>query len=508
MVHWLEGAAEAEAIAAEWSRQSGPGGAIVLFGRDGQKQQASGGLAVLEHGIPFTADTVNRLASISKHILAAQLLHAGIALDAPLSASLDGLPEPLAAVELGRALDMTAALPDMMESLWQQGVPFTAGLSEAEIRARAWRLPGLNGSPGTEMAYSNTGWRLGQLVLCRHLGISYAEAVDSFMARLGIAMRFVQDETECVPGLATGYWRDGGQWRRGRYGMHFSASGGIAASANALAGWAAALLLGSGPLAGLLDRLSAPRFFRDGSPSVYRLGLVESRLGAATVLGHGGSLPGYRNHLLIVPAAGIGVVVLTNREEDALWPAMRVLAALLGEALPAIPTDGPSGLFAAADGPAWAELAPGEISFMGGYERLVGDGAGGLRSLPAYLDVRLDVGDGDALEGMIGGVRRRLQRVPATTSLDPRLCGRWRERAAGSELVIRSDGFAEMPWAAPGRVETRLTPLPGARALADLVHGPWRHRPCLWLQPDGTLRLASHRARILHYDRVTEGERR
>jgi hypothetical protein len=35
----------------------------------------------------------------------------------------------------------------------------------------------------------------------------------------------------------------------------------------------------------------------------------------------------------MAPAHGVGVVVLTNREEDALWPALRVLAALLGRGI-------------------------------------------------------------------------------------------------------------------------------------------------------------------------------
>ncbi|WP_204305925.1 hypothetical protein, partial [Stenotrophomonas maltophilia] len=86
-------------------------------------------------------------------------------------------------------------------------------------------------------------------------------------------LRFVRDETELVAGLSSGYWRDGATWRRGRYGYHFSASGGMVASAAALAGWAAALLAGRGPLAGMLDRLTAPRPFLDGGENRYRLGL-------------------------------------------------------------------------------------------------------------------------------------------------------------------------------------------------------------------------------------------
>ncbi|KRE09516.1 serine hydrolase [Bosea sp. Root381] len=504
MFNWSLAREEALAIAQGWTDEGGPGGAIVLFDREGIREAQGGGYASIEHVLPFTPDTQNRFASISKHVLAVALLQAGIDLDTPLGTLLAALPEPLAQVPLGRALDMTAALPDMMEVLWQQGVPFTASLSAADILSVLRRLPGLNGVPGAEMAYSNTGWRLAQTIVEQHAGSNYAEVVAGLVAPFDLPIRFVSDETEIVPGLATGYWRDGTGWRRGRYGVNFSASGGMAGSATALALWSSALMAGRGTLAGMLERLTAPRHFNDGGENPYRLGLVASALGKVALVGHGGSLPGYRNHMLMAPELGVGVVVMSNREEEALWPALRVLAALAGEAMPAAARDVPTGLFAAETGPFWAEVAADSISYMGGFERLVADGTRGLRSLPAYLDIRLKPSGPDILEGRIGGAARRLLRVPPTP-LDPELTGAWRERSTGAALAINADGTALMPWLAGTGVESRLTPLPGGRALADLNHGPWRHRPCLWLQPDGSLRLASHRARIMHFDRVHEG---
>ncbi|MGX1790606.1 serine hydrolase domain-containing protein [Bosea sp. NPDC055332] len=506
MVDWTKGRAEAQAIAEPWTRQGGPGGAIVLFDRDGVRESASGGFAVIEHRLPFTADTQNRLASISKHICASVLLIEGVPLEETLGSFIPELPDALGAVPLGRALDMTGALPDMMEALWQQGTPFTASLSAAEIFASACRLPGLNAEPGTEMAYSNTGWRLAQAILERRTGKSAAQLVEELMAPASLPIRFVSDESEVVPGLATGYWHDGQAWRRGFYGFNFSASGGMAGSAAGLARWAAGLMAGRGSQAGLLDQLTAPRQFSDGSQSLYRLGLVATELGGTWIIGHGGSLTGYRNHMLMAPEQGVGVVVLTNREEDALWPALRVLAALTDEALPGDPEHIPNGLYATEDGPFWAEFAGGAISVMGGYEKLVSDGEGGLRSLPAYLDIRLKEETDGALTGRIGGVSRRLLPVPAEAELDLRLIGRWRDNQLGVEITIRADGTASWPWAGTIGRETRLTPLPGGRALADLMHGPWRHRPCLWLQPDGSLRLAGHRSRILHFQRIEEGQ--
>jgi CubicO group peptidase (beta-lactamase class C family) len=373
MLNWEQAGAEARSITEAWKQGGGPGGAIVLFDGEGVRDATAGGYASIEGAVAFTPDTPNRFASISKHFLATALLRAGFDLEARLGDLLDDLPPTLAEVPLGRALDMTGAMPDMMEVFWQAGVPFTATLSAADIRAMLNRFPGVNGTPGEEMAYSNTGWRLAQVALERRAAMPYAQIISELVAPLDLAIRFTADETEIVPGLACGYWHDGEYWRRGRYGLHFSASGGMAGSAAALARWCSALLAGRAHLSGVLDQLVAPRSFNDGSASAYRLGLVATRLGEVALVGHGGSLPGYRNHMLMAPAQGVGVVVMTNREEDALWPTLKVLASLLGQDVPPGLRNAPTGLFAAEAGPFWAELTPDAISFNGGFERLVAD---------------------------------------------------------------------------------------------------------------------------------------
>ena len=100
MVDWTKGRNEAQAITEPWTRQGGPGGAIVLFDRDGVRESASGGFAVIEHRLPFTPDTQNRLASISKHICAVLLLREGVPLEETLGSFIPELPETLGAVPL------------------------------------------------------------------------------------------------------------------------------------------------------------------------------------------------------------------------------------------------------------------------------------------------------------------------------------------------------------------------------------------------------------------------
>ena len=500
-------AAEASAIAGEWSEARGPGGAIVLFDAGGPRVAASGGYAVPEHAIPFSPDTPSRWASISKGFCAATVLLSGFDLDAPLGTLVPGLGdagsgEAIGAVPLGRALDMTGGIPDVMETLWLLGQPYTAGASEAELLAFCRRLPGTSGPPGREMAYSNTGWRLAGAAFPEGRGETYGAALRRLLLEpLGLGgIAFPEDETTLVPRLATPCWHDGAAWRRGRYGMHFSPSGGLAGSATELARWGSALLAGRGPLDGMLAALSAPRTTTDGTPSFYGLGLCRVTLGDLALVGHGGSLPGIRTHLLMAPELGCGVALITNREDaEPLRLALRIVAAMTDLALPA-PAALPPGLYAEADGPAWAEVEGETVSFMGTADHLFA-GPDGVRTLPAYLEASLRVGPGGVLEGRVGGVARRLLPADGGAALNPALVGAWRHEAFGAELEVRPDGTAILPGGAV-RDSCILRPLPNGGALADRRHGPWRQRPVLVPERDGSLLLASHRSRVLRFRRA------
>jgi hypothetical protein len=261
-----------------------------------------------------------------------------------------------------------------------------------------------------------------------------------------------------------------------------------------------ALLAGRGAASGLLEARSGPRRLADGSPSSYRLGLACVTLGNTGLVGHGGSLPGIKTHILMAPALGCGVALIANREDlDPLAAAMRVMAAMTGEALPE-PASLPSGLYAEEVGGAWAELDGTALSFMGATEPLFGAGDG-VRTRPAYLQAALRLGADGAIEGRIGGVQRRLLRVRADTALDPRLVGTWRDAGFGAELEVTANGAVRLPGSAPADTSP-LRSLPDGRALADRHHGPWRQRPLLALDQDGTLRLMSHRSRVLRFHRT------
>lgn len=159
-MNWSKASAAAAAIAQTWTREGGPGGAILLFDADDIRAEAFGGRANLELDIPFRADTATRYASISKQFFTALLVQDGrIGLDDPLGAHIE-LPPALASVPVARALDMTGGLPDVVDTMWLLGAPSTATLDRHALMQFVRTLPGLNFPAGTEISYSNTGYRI------------------------------------------------------------------------------------------------------------------------------------------------------------------------------------------------------------------------------------------------------------------------------------------------------------------------------------------------------------
>ena len=502
---WAAAAVEAGRIAQGWTVDGGPGGAVLLFDADDLRAQACGGLASLELKLPFRADTAVRYGAISRHFLAALLLREGApGLDEFLGTHLP-LPPALGAVTIGRALDLTAGLPDALETLWLLGVPPNATLGQPALLAFLQRLDGLNFPSGSEISGSGTGYRLAQAAL-EAKGIDIAATLrDRFLRPLGLGIALPCDATEPVPELAGGYWKSPSGWRRGRYGLPFSAAAGLAGSAQDLAVWLQALIGGRAPADGLLPKLARLRALVDGRTTGYGLGLARVALGRRVLVGHGGALPGFKTHFLLDPEAHAGVLVVSNREDtDAPTCSLRVMAALHGIALPG-PARGvlPEGLYAMPGTPFWLEHAAGVVTYLGARETVYPDEAeaGDVVSRSAALPIRLRAEDG-AIAGEIGHAPRRFVPVPAGILPDPAWAGAWLCPAQNARLDIAvADGEARLTLGAgPLLTVLPLRPIGDGRALTERDDGPWTQRACLQFGRD-ELRLVTNGSRVLRFGR-------
>jgi CubicO group peptidase (beta-lactamase class C family) len=523
----------------------GPGAQIALLHQGHPILRRAYGMAEVEHGVPHAAQTRYRLASVSKHYLSVLVLKLGddgvIGLDAPIGRYLPELQPALRDIPLRLMLAMRSGIPDLAETLWLCGVPSGTRLDARQLHAAAARLDTLNFPPGTQISYSNTNYRLIQTAIERVTGVPLAALYRRHLFEpLGLAETTLpDDQSDVVPNLATGYWRDGGgALHRGSYGLHFSASGGLVASIGDLATWLAALWEGRAPMGGIWDRLVA-----EGATAAdgfrYALGLAVIEHQGVLTIGHGGSLPGYKNHFLYDPAHRLGAIVVGNREDVAAARlALAALEAARAELLnwraPAAPDAGPGplpGPYLDADTGFTLDIRQDAdglyAAFLGAEERLQPTAAGGFRAASGHLEIDLDpiraetglvgrpnlVGQPD-LVGQIGrGMPMRWQPVDATAALPTGAAGLYRHDRSGAvhEITVENGvlgircglGPAAQPW-------TALEPLGGDSARFQLTHAAWTLRPVLRFTRDAAgsvsgFSLSSSRSRHLTFNRLQAG---
>ncbi|MGO1163232.1 serine hydrolase domain-containing protein [Brucella pseudogrignonensis] len=496
---WNAASLSAKHYSRTWCKDE-PGGVIIGFDLDGVKFAYAGGLESLSTGIPFTANTVIRYASITKHIFCTMLLRHSdlIALDDRLGEHIPELQMPLADVTVARALDMTGGLPDARECLTLLGLSVYSHTNAASLMEFLASLERLNFPAGTELSYSNTGYRLVESAFERR-GVLLKDYVRSGINQpLNICMEAPDEWADPVKGLVPGYFKANGKWQQSSAGLHLSASGSVAGSGMALTKWLQALLAGDGASNGLLSTLSAEHFLSDGRPTGYGLGLRWDDIDGKRVIGHGGSHPGYKSYFLLDTIDKTGIVVVCNREDaDTHTIARDCMAALYGLSLPEKTSTIPDGLYVADTGPFWLEMRDGFANYLGAEDRLYDVGDGWTSSLSASSPMKLRW-DGDFLQGEIGHVRRKLRPVhpkPVAKEFD----GRWNAPIYGASITV--DNGHIIMGIGPTRQIMPLEDLGHGRALFALQDGPWSKRICMHLIGENRLELVLNRSRVIEYQR-------
>ena len=495
---------EAERVAVEISNAWGaaePGGAIVVFDAEGDRVSVASGLENLNSGKAFSDETIGRFASITKHFFCTLVLQHPelLSLDDMLGKHLPELSEPLAQVTVGQALDMSGGIPDMRECLSLLGLSVYNETSEEANHDFMSRQTRLNFEPGTEVSYSNTGYRLVEIILKRKGVLLHEFLKETINKELDCCFDAPHVWAEPVKDLAPGYWFDGEQWLLSAAGLQISASGSVTSSAKGMSAWLRALMAGEGKWAGILDKLSAPRKLKNGTTTGYGLGITDTVLGDRVLVGHGGSHPGYKAYIMMDRPSGTGVVFLSNRDDvDSRGTASRVMAALLGLPLPSPANDRvPDGLYVADKGPFWLDVVDGTATWMDDACALYEEGEKAVSTRSATSELTLEW-NGEALNGTIGYVERSLS--PAASEPDAcQLDGLWRSDE-GAFLEI-AGGVITMG-AGPIRASMPLRSLGAGRFLFTLKDSLWTKRVCLNILGQDRLELALSRARMIEYRRV------
>jgi D-alanyl-D-alanine-carboxypeptidase/D-alanyl-D-alanine-endopeptidase len=312
---------------------------------DGRLAHTKGlGVQDLETKRPVTADTLFRIASMTKSFTALSILQlrdeGRLSLDAPAEKYLPEIrgwrypTEDSPRIRVRDLLTHTAGfvtddpwgdrqtpLPEEdFTRLLREGVPFTR-------------------PPGTAMEYSNLGYAMLGRVVANVAQQPYKDYVQrALLAPLGMTSSGFEVELAPAEKRALGYRWEDDAWRLEPTMAHgaFGAMGGLQTSANDYAKYVAWLLSAwparDGADAGPVKRATVrelaqganypelrQRAGKSGAAacrqaSAYAMGMiVAADCDLGVTLSHGGGYPGYGSHVLLLPDYGIGIFALANR---------------------------------------------------------------------------------------------------------------------------------------------------------------------------------------------------
>ena len=301
------------------------GAVLVTRGKDVLLRDAYG-LADAELGVPNTPETIFRIGSVTKPLVAAavmRLVSRGVlGLEDPLARFMPGCPEEWRPVQVVDLLSHTSGIPDLFGDV-ESGPPGEL----RELVDKALREAGetaLRGEPGSRYAYSNFGYLLLAYVIEVADGRSWLEVLRrEVFEPAGLRATRYDSVWELVPGRARGYARKGEELLNTEYKDHGGLSaGGLLSTLDDLGRFAAAV--DEGPL---LPRELERRMYSPGEGNC-ALGWQVTRFYDHPVRNHTGGIGGFASHVAAYPESGVFIAVLSNIEDTPVKALACDLAAL------------------------------------------------------------------------------------------------------------------------------------------------------------------------------------
>ncbi len=338
-----------------------PGAAVGVLFRGEVVHRAGYGAAHMDHGIPITPETVFDIASISKQFgaMAALLLESEgrLDLDADVRGYVPELPDFGAVITARHLIHHTSGIRDWPHTMALGGIGFTDVISFEKILRMLYRQRAINFEPGSEYAYSNTGYNLLARVIEVQSGMTFREYTESrIFAPLGMTgTHFSDDYLEIVPGRAESYAPiadgEGGGFQRLPNQLTALASSSLHTSVDDFIRWMRNYETGEVGGERILETMVERGVLTTGDTISYAHGLAVNEYRGLGTIGHGGSWAGYRTSFIRFPEQDLSVAVFCNVSDcDPGGRAQRVAELFVGDRLgpePQIPeaeddTPGPS----------------------------------------------------------------------------------------------------------------------------------------------------------------------
>jgi len=322
--------AEIDRLFAKYDTAGHPGLNLAVV-KNGETVHSRGyGVAEIEHDIPFTADTVLRLGSTSKHLCSACIYllidDKRLSVDDDVRDHIPELARLRTRITIDHLLTMTSGLPDWLN------LGLFAGLRDAPPVRRVDMLDWLTRvettmfPPGATSSYSNTNYALLSLIVERISGQSLAAFMtERLFAPLGMRdTQLVPNATQAIARMAKGYQPGEGGPVAGAMLPEIHGEGAVNSTLADMTRWLLSYRAG-----GVAPGLTA--WLEQGATRSYRRGIVVDQQGGITRVGHAGGMPGYLCEFAFYPQLDVGVVMLTNWLDVSLFTPIDTITEIVSE---------------------------------------------------------------------------------------------------------------------------------------------------------------------------------
>jgi D-alanyl-D-alanine carboxypeptidase len=299
-------------IRSRMQRQRIPGVALVVL-KDGMVVKSAGyGVADRESGAPVTADTVFKIASVSKQFIATGVMvlvqDGRLALSDPVSKYLHDAPVSWQAITIRHLLTHTSGLVRGAPG-WE---PF-GRQSDADVIRTSYDTP-LRFTPGDKWEYSNLGYYVLAEIVTRVSGQSWSAFMTERVFRPAGLTSTRTTTMDPAPNRAKGYsdndrLTDALDWPSVR------PSGAFLSTVVDLARWDVALNTEAVLTEASRREMWTPVRLNDGTTFPYGFGWYVSRPGARRRVYHGGGLPGFAAQFHRFLDDRVTVVLLINLDD-------------------------------------------------------------------------------------------------------------------------------------------------------------------------------------------------
>lgn len=334
---------ELDRIAQRWLDERGAPGIAWGVVIDGELAKfGSAGFRDVERKAPIDADTVFRIASMTKSVTALAILmlrdQGKLELDAPVSryvpelASLAPPTQDSGSITVRHLLTHTAGFPE--DNPWGD-----RQLAVSDEQLSRWLAAGIPFSTGTGSAYeySNYGFAVLGRIVANVSGMAYREFMNTrVLAPLDMRSSFWDPTDVPKARLAIGYRQQDGRFlpESPLADGAFGSMGGLFTSSRDLARWVGWMLAAFPPrddpeappalrrsVRELQQGAGYPTLFArrgPGAPAeafagVYAFGLRAARAcDLGRQVGHSGGLPGFGSYMLWLPDSGVGAFGMAN----------------------------------------------------------------------------------------------------------------------------------------------------------------------------------------------------